>query len=395
MIRSYRYPLHPTKAQEATLIFWLAACCDLYNAALQERRDAHRLQGVSIGYNAQTESLTEIRADDERMEAVPVDVARSALNRVKLAFDGFFRRVKENRERGTHKPVGYPRFKPKQRYCSFSIGAGAAHSPRLIQGKHVKLPKLGKVKFNQYRPIPEGAKVLDVIVRRDLDKWYVVFQCDLGAAPAKPDVTTIPLSRQVGIDVGLSALATLSTGEVIPNPRHGRDMAAVLARRQRALARKKRGSKSRRKALLLVQKAHATIENRRKDHHRKAAATLVRSYDLICMEDLAIAKMVHGTLAFSFHDAGCGGLRRCIEHKAESAGAHVVVSDPAGTTIECSRCGVRVPKTLAERTHRCACGLVLGRDHNAALNILARGRRAVGLPAIPLVTAEGFRPCLV
>ncbi len=387
MIRSYRYPLHPTKAQEAVLLFWLASCCDLYNAALQERRDAWRLQLRSITYYDQTKSLTEIRANEETMAGVPAQVARSALDRVNKAFQGFFSRCK----RGA-KP-GFPRFKPKRRYDSFSLGQHAArahHSGTLIQGQRVKLPKLGLVKVRFHRPIPEGAKILDVVVRRELDKWFVIFQCDLGDAPAKPDVTTIPASRQVGIDVGLSALATLSTGEVIPNPRHGRDMAAVLARRQRALARKRKGSKSRRKALLLVQKAHATITNRRKDHHRKVAASLVRRYDLICMEDLAITKMVHGTLAYSFHDAGCGELRRCIEHKAESAGVHVVVVDPAGTTIECSACNARIPKTLAERTHRCACGLVLGRDHNAAINILARGRRAAGLPVIPLVTTEGF-----
>ena len=115
MIRTFRYPLRPTKKQEKILAHWLASCCDLYNGALQERRDAYRKLGKSISYNDQQLSLKLIRAEDEDWKAIPAVVGRSALRRLDKAFNAFFRRIKNG-----EKP-GYPRFKPKQRFYSFSF----------------------------------------------------------------------------------------------------------------------------------------------------------------------------------------------------------------------------------------------------------------------------------
>jgi putative transposase len=378
VIRSYRYPLRPTRAQEAVLVSWLGMCCDLYNGALQERRDAWRKNGESIGYNAQSKSLTEIRATVPGWDDIPYNVARSALLRLDRAFQAFFRRCKIGAR------PGYPRFRVADHFDSFSLQRRCA-----IRDGRVNVPRLGLVRFHEYRPMPAGAVVRDVIVRRSAGQWWVVFQCDVGAAPAPVDLTGVPPVRMVGIDVGLSALATLSNGEAIANPRHGRTSAQVLAERQRRLARKQRGSANRRRAVRLVQRAHERVANQRLDTARKAAASLVRRFDLICFEDLAVGRMVHGNLARSIHDAGWRILTVAVACKAESAGKHVVKVAAAGTTIECSGCGARVPKGLSERTHRCPrCGLVLCRDVNAARNILARGRRAVGLCATPRITAE-------
>lgn len=360
MIRTFRYPLYPTKAQEEVLSGWIAACCDLYNGALQERRDAWRKQRVSIRYAAQTKSLTEIRGADPAWLAIPVDVARSALRRLDHAMKAFFRRCKAG------ETPGFPRFRSRERYDSFSL-----QDVVRVDGNRLLLPKLGMVKFKKYRPI--GGKVLAVSVRRECDRWSVCFQCDLGTAPEKAEVKTA-----VGIDVGLSSLATLSTGEKIENPRFYRKAQAVLRRRQQELARKKKGSASRRRAAGLVHKAHAHIKNQRLDHARKVACDLVSRFDLIAYENLNVNGMAGGRLAKSVNDAGWSILTNAIDCKAEWAGKHSVGSDPRGTTIDCSSCGEAVPKELSERTHRCPrCGLVLCRDHNAALNILARGRRAV------------------
>lgn len=359
MIRTFRYPLYPTRVQEEALTGWLAACCDLYNGALQERRDAWRKQRRAVSLYEQQRSLTEIRATLPAWPNVPQRVARSALVRLDRAFKAFFRRCK------TDGAPGFPRFRSQKRYDSFSILGPA----RVVRGR-VHLPKLGPVKLRLYRPIQ--GKVLDVIVRREGERWFVCFQCDLGEAPVK-----VEPARPVGLDVGLSALATLSTGEAIENPRHYREAEAVLRRRQQALSRKRKGSRSRRRAVALVRKAQTRVRNQRLDYARKAASDLVGRFDLIAFEDLNIRGLMMTPMSKSIHDAGWRVLLHAIACKAESAGKHAVAVDPRGTSQECSACGTKVPKDLSERIHRCACGLVLDRDHNAALNILARGRRAV------------------
>jgi putative transposase len=243
------------------------------------------------------------------------------------------------------------------------------------------------MKFHEYRPLKGTIK--DVLVKRELGKWFICFQVDLGEAPKKMEVKFIPAERQVGIDVGLKSLAVLSTGESIPNPHFGSKSAAVLARRQCSLSRKRKGSRNRRKAVILVAKAHKHIANQRKDAARKIAKSLVERFDLICFEDLNVAGMAKGLFSKSINDAGWTLLRQSTKDKAESAGSWIVGVNPSGTTIDCSRCGQPVPKGLGERIHKCPhCGLTLCRDHNAAINILRRGVRLVGLSEIPLITTE-------
>lgn len=341
------------------LLGWLAACCDLYNGALQERRDAWRKQRRRISHLDQSRSLTEIRRGDDAWSSIPVEVARSALRRLDRSFQSFFRRCKAGQT------PGFPRFRSRRRYDSFSVQGRAS-----VSGDRVRLPKLGPVKLKLYRPL--RGRVLDVIVRRDGARWFVCFQCDIGAAPEK----TVPVSA-VGIDVGLTSLATLSTGEAVENPRHYREAEAVLRRRQQVLARKRKGSRSRRRAVALVRKAQTHVRNQRVDYARKIACDLVGRFDLLAFEDLNIRGLASSTLAKSIRDAGWRVLLHAIACKAESAGKHAVAVDCRDTSQECSSCGAKVQKDLKERVHRCTCGLVLDRDHNAALNILARGRRAV------------------
>ncbi len=337
---------------------WLVACCDLYNGALQERRDAWRAQRRGISLYDQGKSLTEIRASVPGWGDVPQRVAFSALVRLDRAFNAFFRRCKSG------KTPGFPRFKSRSQYNSFSLLRTSK-----VDGNRVRLPKIGLVKFNQYRPL--RGEIVDVVVRHEEDRWFVCFQCDLGDAPPK----VVP-ARCVGVDVGLSSLATLSTGETVGNPRHYREAEVALRRRQRAVNRKRKGSLSRRRAAALVRKTHTHIKNQRLDYARKVACDLVGRFDMIAFEDLNIRGLAMTPMAKSIHDAGWRVLLHAIACKAESAGKHAVAVDPRGTSQECSACGAKVPKGLSERTHRCACGCVLDRDHNAALNILARGMRA-------------------
>jgi putative transposase len=357
MIRTFCYPLRPTKVQEATFNVWLGACQQLYNGALQHRSDAWSKRRVSITRISQQKELTELRASDPEWAAIPVEVERSALTRIDRSFKSFFRRVKDGQT------PGYPRFRSRDRYNSFELGSWI---PR-VDGDRLNVPKLGMVKFHKYRELRGTVKL--VRIGRSAHGWYVSFVCDLGEA-----LTKIPVRSTVGVDVGLEVFATLSTGERVENPRFLRASEEVLARRQRSLARKRRGSNSRREAKRLVARVHEHIRNQRLNFARKLACDLFSRFDLVAHEDLEIARMVRGNLAKSIHDAAWGQFLRALRDKAESAGRWCVPVDPRGTSQRCSGCGRTVVKDLSEREHRCDdCGLVLHRDENAALNIEALG----------------------
>lgn len=343
--------------------------CDIFNAALQERRDAHRLQKVSIKYNDQTKGLTEWRASDPEARVTPVKVQRSPLARVDRAFKAFFRRVKANKRlpKSQRKPVGYPRFKSKKRYKSFTVPGDDVK----LEGKLLSLPKLPDIPVHLYRPIQ--GRILEVTILRDGEsRWFAYFVCDLGEAPAKPAPASV-----VGIDLGLTVLAMTSEGEAIKNPRHRAEAQAKIARISRMVARRKKGSSSRRRAVRQLARAHAHVANQRLDHARKVACSLFARYDAVVYEDLNIKGLARSMLGGAINNVGWGILLRCLTLKAESAGKWGVGVDPRGTSQRCSRCGALVPKDLGVRVHACPhCGLRIDRDWNAAINICALGRSA-------------------
>jgi putative transposase len=361
MTRTFSYPLRPTAAQHQALTGMLLLCQRLYNAALEQRIDAYRKQRKFLSRIDQQKDLTELRRHDETYGQVAATILRSPLFRLERAFQAFFRRLKKG-----EKP-GFPRFKSRNRYDSFSF------PEPLIQEKLIFIPKFGLVRFHLYRPL--RGQALEAHVRRTAKGWVLSIVCDLGAAPPKVEVRT-----STGIDVGLTSFATLADGSSIENPRFYRKSEETLARRQQTLARKKRGSESRQRAKRLVRQAHEHIRNQRLDFLRKLSKVLVERYDLIAYENLNIKGMVHGTLAKSIYDASWATFIRCLVSKAEEAGKHAIGVNPWGTSQRYSRCAA-VPakrKTLADREHHCeACGLHLDRDHNAAINILTLGLSVV------------------
>lgn len=358
MIRTYKYPLEPNRRQTVVLLEWLERCRVLYNVALEQRRDWWRIGRKSLTYFDQAKELTELRAADPIYEAIPAQVCRSSLCQLHRAFEGFFRRVKRG------ETPGYPRFKGSGRLTSFGIGRVS------IQGKKVRVPKLGLVKFRKYREL--CGKILDVRIIFKAEKWHVAFSCDVGEVPEKQSA-----KKAVGIDVGLKSFVTISDGTKIDNPRFFRNAEQTIARYQRALAKKKRGSKARARARMLVQRAHARVRNQRLDFARKLASSLLFRFDCVFYEDLNIGALAAGKLAKSVKDAAWGIFIRALICKAECAGRWAVPVDPRGTSARCSSCGTSATKTLSDRVHRCTfCRLEMDRDENAARNILALGRSA-------------------
>jgi putative transposase len=362
MYRTYKFRLYPTKAQAAAFEHWLELCRELYNAALQERRDAWRLNGVSIYYKDQSKQLAEIRKIRDDIKKVNYCAIQEQLIRLDKAFKRFFRRVK-NREN-----PGFPRFKTKTRFKSFTF----AHlsGTRLI-GNKLQLSKIGKVKIKLHREI-EG-KIKTVTIRRECGKWFAVFMVDCEAKPLTES------NEQVGIDVGLKHFATLSNGEKpIENPRYFETAQKQLRKAQRRASRRKKGSKRCNKARFLVKKIHEKIRRQREDFQHKQSRKLVNRFGLIAVEDLSLIGLGKSRLAKQIRDAAWGNFFQKLAYKAESAGREFVKVNPRNTSQSCSRCGLKVSKSLNQRIHKCdSCGLVLGRDENAAINILALGRSVV------------------
>jgi len=381
--RTFKYILKPTKLQRFALERIIEQCRQLYNAALAQRIWAYRIDGKGLGLYDQYKELTELRAADQAFSDVSVTAQRSALRRLDKAYENFFRRVKEN-----HPKPGFPRFRGKERYDSFGIGRVLPQNEQ-DRHAHLRVPNVGLLRFKLHRRLrwkEWGAKknedgraveVKNTELKRDArGRWYVCFSCDVGPAPAPREPV-----RAIGVDLGLKEFAVLSDGTKIENPRFFRRAQERLALRQQRLARRKKGSKSRARARLLVARGHEKIKNQRRNFHIETARELCKSYDLIAYEDLNVKGLVQSNLAKSISDAGWGNFTAILRCKAEEAGARVVAVNPRNTTQKCSQCGMLVPKTLADRVHQCPfCGYVADRDVNAALNILALGQSAVLLP---------------
>ncbi|WP_259134273.1 RNA-guided endonuclease InsQ/TnpB family protein [Methanosalsum natronophilum] len=273
----------------------------------------------------------------------------------------FFRRCKNGEAK-----VGYPRFKGKKRYNSFTY----PQSGFSIYGKKLKLSKIGKIRIVQHREI-EG-KIKNCTIRKDGKQWYVIFSVVI-----ENNVEPVEPVTFVGIDVGLNSLVTLSDGTQIDSPKYYRNTEAELKKQQRNLSKKRKFSNNWKKQCDKVNRSHRKIRNQKHDFNHKLSRELINTYDFIAFEDLNVKNMVKNSrLSKSIHDASWSNLIQITKYKAGEAGKFVELVKPYNTSQLCSKCGQKVEKTLAVRVHNCPyCGLVLDRDHNGAINIL---NRAVG-----------------
>jgi len=380
MHKTYKYRIYPQKATEQKLYFVLNRCRELYNAALSERKDAYQYAGKSISYYDQQNDLPEIKAEiRQEYQDIAAHVLQDALRRLDRAFQSFFRRCK------TGENPGFPRFQGRNRYDSFTYPDGAGWK---FDGQYLHLTKIGKVKVKLHRPLTGKIKI--VTIKREVDHWYVTFSCEV-EEPEK-----LPVSYEdVGIDLGVTHLATLSNGEMIEHPRYYRKAQKRLVKRQQALSLKKHGSHRRDKARKLVAKAHRTISRQRRDFQHKASKQLVERYQVLVFEDIKTGNLTRkpkpkqdengrylpngasakGGLNKSILDAGWGTFVSMCTYKAACAGRTLIKVDPRFTSQVCSGCGQVRKKDLSERWHSCDCGTELDRDVNSAINILERGRR--------------------
>ncbi|MFZ3166914.1 MAG: transposase [Candidatus Methanoperedens sp.] len=374
MKKSFQFRIYPTKNQEVALNRTLSTCRHLYNDSLEERKrqaelnELERTFGATLwgkpewlNYYDQANSLSGSKTDFQKN--VFSQVLQNVLKRVDRSFKNFFN------------GFGYPRFQGRNRYNSFTY----PQSGFGFKDGKLNLSKIGAIKIILHREI-EGT-IKTCTIKKDIDQWYVTFSCEI-------DIPVIPveIKAKTGIDVGLSSLITMSNGTQVEPPEFLRASEKRLSREQIHLSKKKLRSNNRNKQRVIVAKVHRRIRNQRKDFNQKLSTNLVKKYDHIVFEDLQIQNMVQNHhLAKSISDAGWSQLINLTKSKAEYAGKIVELVNPGNTSQNCSWCGKSVPKDLKVRVHSCPfCGLVLDRDHNAAINI--ENRSTVG--------TMGFQACL-
>lgn len=359
MIKVYRYRLYPTKKQSNSLMIQLDGHRFLYNQALAQRKEVYEQTGKGVSYAAQaTRLLPKLKKNNEDIALCNYSSLQQTLRRLDKSFKAFFCRIKSGEK------AGYPRFKSADRFNTIvyaTMGDGCQ-----IKENRLYLQNIGCIKIKWHRPI--SGQVKTVSITRRNDKWYVSFTVE-----AEP-VDLPKIGKNIGIDVGLNTFISTSDGQQVSSPKYLRLSERKLAKAQRQLSRRKKGSNRRRKARLLVAKHYEKIANQRLDFCHKVTHTLVQNYDGFAVESLNIKGMVKNRyLAKSISDASWGIFLVILKSKAENAGRWYQEVIPNGTSQECSQCGNLVKKSLAIRVHTCPyCGLSLDRDINAALNILAR-----------------------
>lgn len=366
MLLSYKFRCYPTKMQADALTGMLGAFCDLYNACLQQRIEAYRRQGKSLRYTDQACELKAVRAIDERLAGYSYSAEQQVLRRLDKAYSAFFSRLKRGGK------AGFPRFRAKNRFNSAEMRVGDGLTIR--KSKRVGIVGIpGEIKVKWHRNIPAGAKIGAAVVSRKAGKWFVCFQIELpNAEPIERPVAP------VGIDMGLTSLVALSTGETVPTPQYTKNAAKALRRAQRSVARKRRGSERQRKAKLHVARLSARVANQRRDFSHKLAFMLAVNFSHIAFENLNIKGLAAGVLAKAVHNAAWNQLVQFVTYKAANAGGVVTLVDPRWTSQTCPECGAIKRKTLTERTHLCDCGCVLDRDVAAAKIVLMRANFPAG-----------------
>ncbi len=362
--RAFNYRFYPTDAKEAELSRTFGCVRKVYNLALQARTEAWMLRSQRVNYNATSAMLTAWKKTEELaflndVSCVPL---QQALRHLQTAFTNFF-----------GKRAKYPRFKSRKKSRKSAEYTTSAF--RFRDGKLTLAKMTEPLDIVWSRPLPEGASPSTVTVSQDAaGRWYVSLLVE------DPSVQPFPaMDTAVGIDAGITSLVTLSTGEKITNPRHERRDRARLARAQRELSRKAKGSANREKARRKVAKVHARIADRRRDFLHKLTTRLVRENQTVVIEDLTVRNLLkNGKLARAISDAAWTDLRSMLEYKCAWYGRELGVIDRFFPSSRlCGACGTVAAKLpLNVREWTCDCGTVHDRDVNAARNILAAGLAA-------------------
>lgn len=351
--RAYKYRIYPNESQEIQLTKTFGCVRFVYNALLEHRIKLYADTKKSMPYSQMSAHLTKMKKEIDWLYDVAAQPLQQSLRDLGTAYDMFFRGV--NR---------FPKFKSKHSSQSARFPQNTKVDFEL---NRIRIPKVGWVKAILHREFSDDYTSITVSKSRS-GKYYASVLVEEHIAPISKT------GEDVGIDVGLKDLLTLSDGTSFDNPRWFRESEARIKQLNKKLSRQRRGSNSYKKTKILLAKAHEKLASRRKDYHHKMSKWLVENYDLIVTEDLNFSNMAQSLkLGKSVHDAGLGMLINFISYKAEWYGKeHLKVDRFYPSSKLCSECGSMYKELkLSERDWICSdCGVHHDRDVNAAKNIL-------------------------
>lgn len=361
---SYKFRIYPNTTQTQQIQKTFGCCRFVFNYFLAERIEQYKTTGKSPTRFQKNNSLTALKKEIEWLREADATALQSSVQALDAAYQNFFRRVKNG-----EKP-GYPRFKSKHDHRqSYKSKCNIK-----VLDKAVQLPKLGLVKCRVSKEV-KGRILSATVSRNPSGKYFVALCCtDVDIQPLPPT------GKAIGLDMGIKAFAITSDGVKYPNHKYLAQSQKKLAKLQRQLSRKTKGSNRREKARLQVARLHEHIANQRQDMLHKLSAQIIRENDVICIEDLAPKNIVlNHKLAKSISDVSWGEFRRQLGYKAKWYGRQLVIIDRFYPSSQlCSACGTQWTgtKDLSVREWTCPeCSAVHDRDYNAAKNILNEGIR--------------------
>ncbi len=399
------YRIRPSTEQVAVMDTWLEMLRRHFNYALGQRYDWLRRTRCQIdrcslisesigdipdkfpGYNFQAGELKATKELFPVYKEINAEVQQQNLKRLDQAWDRWIKPDKSG------KRAGRPRFKKKGQMRSFTFPR--INCPKAgvnkIEGCILTLSKIGSMPVVMHRPFPDGFELKTATIVSKPDGWYVAVSLEDNSVPAPKPIDEI--NSAVGVDLGLNSFLVTSEGESVDVQQHYRKTQRHLARQQKRLAKKAPGSVNAQKQKKKISRIHQRIGRKREIFHYNVAHQLVKKYDLIVAEDLNIKGLARTRLAKSIYDVAWGKFLTIMAAVALRGGVHFVKVSPHNTTVNCSRCGTKVPKTLSVRLHECPkCNLEMDRDENAAINILNIGLTAVGLTVAACGRLSGCTP---
>lgn len=370
MFKTFRYRAYLTAEQEAKANRWLELCRQVYNAGLQERKEAWRVTRKTLKFASQSAQLPTLKAECHEYAEVYAQVLQNVLRRLDGRYRKFYTAKKAKKPGRKANP---PKFRGNDQYLSLTWPQKSGFSP--LERNRLKLSGFGVIHVVFHRPLEGKPKTCTLKRGRD-GRWHVTIVCELpDLVPARSDC------GEIAIDLGVENYAAAFNGsacEFVDNPRHLQAHAGRLAVHQRVWHACKPDSKRRDKAVSLAAKVYSSTTRKRDDFQWKLANKLARENRFIYAEALSPGRMIETaqwrSLRRNMGDAAWGSFLIKLAYKAIVAGSELILVDPAHTSARCSGCGVVRKKELGERQHTCPCGLSIHRDENAARNIFRLGR---------------------